>query len=247
MEQYTTKCGVELPQVDPEKNYDILLYKIGNDWEEFLRCDTMHKVTDPADEDFRKKIAQAACTMYTTRGIGIAANQLGFKEHWCIVDTQWPQTGIKVPRVILNPNTRDSVLVETQKASHEGCLSVPMGFKGTVARHSAVDLYYTDLMGNDVSWQAFDLDAAAVLHELDHLRGRLFIDNISNLRLSFLEGKLRKVQKMVRNRIKNNNRSVIAQVKRMNIIYSWSAQKRLDLAAKEAEKLVVEQPEVVDE
>lgn len=237
MEQYTTKCGVVLPQVDGAKNYPLILYKVSPEWDEFLRCTSPNKVT--IDDDFIKRIAQAACTMYATGGIGIAANQLGFKQNWCIIDTKWTKTGIKVPRVIINPDVVTSLLIETEEKSLEGCLSVPLGFKGTVLRHSAVSLNYTDLYGNSITWDATGLDACAVLHELDHLRGRLFIDHISSLRRHILEKKLVKVHNTVKHKIKNHNKQIIAQVNKLNQMAAFGYRPK-------EEPLVVEQPEEIE-
>ena len=254
MEQYTTTCGVTLPEVDGAKNYPLVFYKVTEDWEDFLRCKTPYDEMDIADPDFLKKIAQAACTMYSTRGIGIAANQVGFKENWCIIDTKWTETGEKKPRVIINPDADLSMLIETEKLSHEGCLSVPLGFRGDVPRHSAVQLVYTNLKGETETWDAFDLDAAAVMHELDHLRGKLFIDHISRLRLGMLEKKLKKVQKRVKYQIRNHNKAIIAQVKKLNMLAIWGyrpkEQDDLDRLEEIRQELKVEAPEpieVVDE
>jgi len=240
MEQYTTTCGVVLPEVDGAKNYPLVFYTVSEEWEEFLRCaspNTLIFQYPLADhhEAFLKKVAQAACTMYSTRGIGIAANQVGFKENWCIIDTKWTETGEKKPRVILNPNLDLSLLIETEQTSHEGCLSVPMGFRGDVPRHSAVQIVYTNLKGEEETWDAFDLDAAAVMHELDHLRGKLFIDYISNLRRSFLDNKLKKVQKRVKHQIRNHNKQIIAQVKKLNkmAVYGYRPKTEEPLAVEE--------------
>jgi len=239
MEQYTTTCGVKLPEVDGAKNYPLVFYNV-SDWSEFLRMDTPFKLMDVTDADFLKKIAQAACTMYATNGIGIAANQVGFKENWCIIDTKWLETGEKNPRVILNPDANQSLLIETEQTSHEGCLSVPLGFKGDVPRHTAVQLVYTNLKGEQETWDAFDLDAAAAMHELDHLRGKLFIDYISKLRLSLLDKKLKKVQKKVKHQIRNHNKQILSQVKKLNQMAAFGYR------PKEEEPLVVEQPEEIE-
>jgi peptide deformylase len=220
-EQYTTTCGTELPAVDPNKNFPLVFYKVSPDWDEFLRMKNPIEIAE-IDDDFKKKIAQAACTMYYNGGIGIAANQVGFKENWFIMDTAWIKTGVKSPRVMLNPNPTESYLVEAPVMHEgEGCLSIPLGFRGNVPRHPAVTLTYTNLKNESEEFVATDLDAFCIMHELDHLCGRLFIDYISKLRMSFLEKKLQKVKKAVMIRVKNHNRAVLEQVKKLNIMAAW--------------------------
>lgn len=235
MEKYTTTCGIELPEVNPEQNYPLVFYKVTPDWDEFLRMKNPRQITE-IDDLLKLKIAQAACTMYYNGGIGIAANQLGFKENWFILDTAWTKTGVKIPRVILNPNPNESYLVEAPVLHEgEGCLSVPLGFRGNVPRHPAVTLTYMNLKGESEEFTATELDAFCVMHEMDHLRGHLFIDYISKLRMSFLEKKLEKVKKSVKIRVKNHNRAILEQVKKLNIMAAWGFRPK-----KQEEPLVVE-------
>lgn len=248
MEKYTTTCGVELPEVDPEKNFPLVFYKVTEDWSEFLRHTNGEPIEEHralinnvavTDEDFRKKIAQAACTMYWSGGIGIAANQIGFKENWFILDTKWTESGVKKPRVVINPKLSESYLVEGTRVSHEGCLSVPLGFKGNVNRHAGLRLEYTNLSGFTETWDAFDLDAFAVMHEVDHLQGRMFIDYQSKLRLGMLEKKIKKVKKSVQHRIENHNRSIMAQVKKFNTIAPWAKETPPPVEVKEHDEPLV--------
>ena len=238
MEQYTTACGVMLPEVDSVKNYPLVFYKVSEEWQEFLRW-ASDVFKGELDNDFKKKIAIACNTMYNAGGIGIAANQMGFKENWCIIDTECIKTGVKIPRVIINPKQETLYLIESEKPSLEGCLSVPLGFKGTVMRPSAVSLDYINLKCEPETWNAVDLDACAVMHELDHLRGRLFIDHLSKLRQGFLEKKLVKVKKSVQHKIHNHNKQIIAQVKKLNQMAAFGHRK-------EEVPLEVEQPEEIE-
>jgi hypothetical protein len=76
------------------------------------------------------------------------------------------------------------------------------------------------------------------MHELDHLRGKLFIDYISRLRQGFLDKKLQKVQKRVKHQIANHNKNIMAQVKKLNIMAAWGYRPK-----EEEPPLVVEEPE----
>ena len=75
--------------------------------------------------------------------------------------------------------------------SEEGCLSVP-DYRSKVRRTARVHVEATDLDGNPVSFDADDILAICVQHEIDHLDGKLFIDRISRLKRIMFENKLKK-------------------------------------------------------
>lgn len=224
--QYTTVCGVTLPEISLNKIYPLVLYKVTPEWEDFLRLETPTAVTDDkfTDEDFLKKIANACASMYNAHGVGLAANQIGFKENWCIIDT----SGENKPRVMINPELVEASYVNEFIPQHEGCLSVPLGFKGDVPRPTYARVTYTNMRGEEEVWAAKDLEAQAVMHELDHLQGRLFIDYLSNLRRSFFEKKIQKAIKLARIRIKKHNKDLLRQVDDINMKYTWSTQRKTD-------------------
>lgn len=107
-------------------------------------------------------------TMYANNGVGLAAPQIGLGFRMAVVDV----SGGKEPsaRVILiNPMLRVAAGVQS---SEEGCLSLP-GFKRTIKRPEVVSVRAMDLRAAVFDIDAIGLLACAIMHELDHLQGRL--------------------------------------------------------------------------
>jgi len=120
------------------------------------------------------KIARLAqdmiATMHEAPGIGLAANQVGVLKRVFVYDLQ-DETG---PRVVINPKISD---MRDEWVFEEGCLSIP-GFTAEVVRPKEVHLTGVDLDGNELSFEADELLARVLQHELDHLDGVLFIDRL---------------------------------------------------------------------
>jgi len=110
-------------------------------------------------------------TMYSYKGIGLAAVQVGKLIRLFITDI--PND---VPRVFINPE-----IVETsvgQGTYEEGCLSVPE-INADVIRPANVKIQAWNLKGRPFSLDADQLLARVIQHELDHLNGVLFIDRLN--------------------------------------------------------------------
>lgn len=106
-------------------------------------------------------------TMYVARGIGLAAPQVGRTERMAVIDVE------DDPFVMFNPQ-----IVRTEGPTEkveEGCLSIPEVY-GDVERPTRVVVRYLDADGNEVEREADGLLARCMLHEIDHLEGKLFID-----------------------------------------------------------------------
>lgn len=111
-------------------------------------------------------------TMYHARGIGLAAPQVGRSERMCVVDVD------ETPLVLVNPE----VVHEAGRAKgEEGCLSIPDVY-GDVERPTKVLVRALDRDGQEFEVEASDLLARCLLHEIDHLNGKLFIDYLSVLK-----------------------------------------------------------------
>jgi peptide deformylase len=108
--------------------------------------------------------------MYTNKGIGLAAVQVGKLIRLFI--TNVPNDG---PRVFINPE-----VVETsveQGTYEEGCLSIPE-INADLIRPAHVKIQAWNLKGRPFSLDADQLLARVIQHELDHLNGVLFIDRL---------------------------------------------------------------------
>ena len=128
-------------------------------------------ITEVTDE-IRKLAEEMTEAMYKSDGIGIAAPQVGRLIRLVIIDVTGPEKR-EGKMVLVNPvwtPLPDAGYVE----SEEGCLSVP-DYRSKVRRTARVHVEATDLDGNPVSFDADDILAICVQHEIDHLDGKLFI------------------------------------------------------------------------
>lgn len=149
------------------------------------KCQPVAGITDELRELARNMLA----TMYDAPGVGLAAPQVGQNIRLLVMDPSGKDEP-PAPRILFNPVL---TLQGEEIVSHdEGCLSVPMGYRADVPRHSEVRLEALDENGDQVS-EVLDGFAAIVLqHEADHLDGLLFIDHISRLRRTLYDSKVKK-------------------------------------------------------
>jgi len=126
-------------------------------------------------------------TMYTKRGIGLAAPQVGESLRLIVVDISGPDEHNDL-KVLINP-----VIVHREGAveEEEGCLSV-VSFKAKVKRAAKVVVKAQDLDGNTIEILGESLLSICLQHEIDHLDGILFIDHISRLKRALYDGRLKK-------------------------------------------------------
>jgi peptide deformylase len=129
-------------------------------------------VTEITDE-IRELVKNMFDTMYTAKGIGLAAPQVGRTERVAIVDVD------DNPMVIINPEIVEAN-GKTAKGE-EGCLSIPDVY-GDVERPSRVKVRALDIEGQEFEIEAGDLLGRCLQHEIDHLHGKMFIDYMSVLK-----------------------------------------------------------------
>jgi peptide deformylase len=129
-------------------------------------------------------------TLYDTDdGIGLAATQLGRSEAIIIIDISEERNS---PLVLINPEV---ISGENIEKGQEGCLSVP-GYYADVERFTQVIVKGLDRMGQEVTIESDDFLAIVLQHEIDHLKGKLFIDYLSPLKQKVA---LKKVKNACRN------------------------------------------------
>ena len=115
-------------------------------------------------------------SMYTAKGIGLAAPQVGVHQQLLVIDLDL-ENYTTPPLVLINPEiTLASAGLETYE---EGCLSIP-GVYLNVIRPSAIELSYRDEMGRPKKMKADGLMARCIQHEMDHLKGVLFVDRVTD-------------------------------------------------------------------
>jgi peptide deformylase len=120
--------------------------------------------------------------MYTNKGIGLAAPQVGISRQIIIVDIG---QGL---RALINP-----VIVEGEGESilGEGCLSLP-NIEVLVRRKQKVLVRAWDVDGKELNWEVSDFLGRVYQHEIDHLNGILIIHHVSRLKRQLLVKKMLK-------------------------------------------------------
>lgn len=136
----------------------------------------LRRIAAPIDvigDDLRRLADDMYETMYAAKGIGLAAPQVGIGSRMFITDVDGAR------HVMINPElVRADGDIEPYE---EGCLSIPEVL-ADVKRPVHVVMHGRDLNGEPYTIDATGLLARCMLHELDHLNGRLFIDHLSLLK-----------------------------------------------------------------
>ena len=122
------------------------------------------RVTD----EVKRLVERLAEAMRQANGLGLAANQVGIARQVAVVEIEGKLTPLIDPEIVSAKGSEEA---------DEGCLSLPRLY-GQVARPTEVVVRARDLSGRRIKLTAEGLMARAVMHELDHLNGRLFIDHV---------------------------------------------------------------------
>lgn len=149
-------------------------------------------VVKEVDEKIRKLLDDMLETMYESRGVGLAATQVDFHKRIVVIDVSEEKDA---PLFLINP---EIVEKDGVKESEEGCLSVP-GFFEKVTRAEHIRVRALNREGKSFEFEATELLAVCVQHEMDHLDGKLFVDHISSLKRQRIKKKLEKIHKMEKN------------------------------------------------
>ena len=112
-------------------------------------------------------------TMHASRGIGLAANQIGISLR--IITLEVGPEKETLPLVLINP---EIVKAASEEIAEEGCLSLP-GYYETVRRARQVVVKAVTLEGKEFRMECEGLLARAFQHEIDHLNGILLVDHLS--------------------------------------------------------------------
>lgn len=142
------------------------------------------------NDELRKLVDDMFESMYAAHGVGLAAPQIGISKRIAVIDVTFKEDpNAKI--VLVNP---EIVHTEGKQNSTEGCLSIPE-FRENVTRPMKVTARAQDVDGKTIEVVGEELLARALLHETDHLNGRLFITHISALKRDLIKRKIRKMMK----------------------------------------------------
>ena len=151
-----------------------------------------------------KLIADMWETLYNSNGVGLAAPQINRDIRLFLVDTlqmfenmeadekaDYPEdNGIKSVFI----NAKILKLDGDEWPYNEGCLSIPK-IREDVYRNESVTINYLDENFQSHTQSFTGLSARVILHEYDHIEGKLFIDHISALKRKRMKGKLTDISK----------------------------------------------------
>jgi peptide deformylase len=148
----------------------------------------LHAVANPvveASEEIRCLAADMAETMYAAPGIGLAATQVNERKQVFVVDISEERNRLQV---FINPE----IIASEGKIEHEeGCLSVP-GIYENITRAEKIIVKALDVEGKPFTLKAEGLLAICVQHEIDHLKGKVFVEYLSRLKLNRIRQKMMK-------------------------------------------------------
>ncbi len=156
---------------EPVESPSLEIYKLGN---KVLRDQA--KRISKVDVSIRELAKNMLESMYSAKGIGLAAPQVGIQKRILVIDLDI-ENPTSPPHVFINPEIiSTSATIDTYE---EGCLSIP-GVYLDVVRPSSIKLSFRDEMGRPKKMNADGLMARCIQHEIDHLNGVLFVDKVND-------------------------------------------------------------------
>ncbi len=156
--------------------------------------ETLKKISEPVEKigvNEKKLIKSLFDTMYHNNGIGLAAVQIGILKRILVIDISSGDKK-KEPLVFINPKIKK--LSSITSVYEEGCLSIPNTFI-EIERPKICDVEYIDLDGKIKNISCDGLLSTCLQHEINHLDGKLIIDNLSKLKRDLIIKKISKSRK----------------------------------------------------
>lgn len=153
------------------------------------RLRTVAKKIQNVDKSVSELISDMFDTMRDENGIGLAATQVNVHKRLVVMDVSENQDD---PMVFINPEITHK---EGKTISEEGCLSVPNNY-AQIERAEKITVFALDKTGEPFTLEADGLLAICIQHELDHLKGKLFVDYLSPLKRQRIKTKLEKEAKL---------------------------------------------------
>ena len=152
------------------------------------RLRTVAKPVIKVDDVIKKLVDDLFETMYLAPGIGLAATQVNVHQQVIVIDLSEDKSQ---PLCLINP---EIIASGGSESCEEGCLSVPDIYE-TVERCEKVTVKAMDQNGDEYTLQADEMLAVCIQHEIDHLKGKLFVDYLSPLKLQRIKKRLLKAQR----------------------------------------------------
>jgi peptide deformylase len=162
----------------------------------YLNNPILERPADPVTEfdtpELHQFVADMFETMYASHGVGLAAPQVDVSKRLTVIDITGGEEGQEPQQVVLiNPEV---LTKEGRQTGEEGCLSIP-GFREPVTRAKKATVRAQNVTGEWFEITGEDLLARAMLHEIDHLNGVLFLAHLSSLKRDLIKRKIKKLIK----------------------------------------------------
>lgn len=141
------------------------------------------------DKEILELAQNMVLTMHAAPGLGLAAPQVNVSKRLITIDLSIGENPEDLI-ILANPEFLET---EGEIVEEEGCLSVP-GIQEKVKRPAMVRVKGIDLEGEEKIIEAGGILARVFCHEIDHINGRLFIENLSPLKKALVKKKLKKEQ-----------------------------------------------------
>ncbi len=140
-------------------------------------------VVDRFQNELKELGENMIATMFNACGVGLAAPQVGVLLRAIVVDPALGKNVNSEPIIMVNPEIKET---GTEIFDEEGCLSLP-GLYSYFPRPEKIVVSYLDLEGNSCIYETKGMVARVVLHEIDHLNGKLFWNRLSILNRLWLK------------------------------------------------------------
>jgi peptide deformylase len=154
----------------------------------------LKKSSEPVEKigkNEKKLINDLFETMYQSKGIGLAAVQVGILKRILVIDLSTKDEK-REPLSFINPVIK-KVSSETS-IYEEGCLSIPDTFI-EIERPKICEVQYIDIDGKQKFLKCDGLLSTCIQHEINHLDGKLIIDQLSKLKRDLIIKKISKSKK----------------------------------------------------
>jgi len=153
--------------------------------------ETLKKISTPIEKigvNEKKLASDLIETMYKSKGIGLAAVQVGILKRILVIDVSSKEEE-KNPICFINPVIKN--LSQDTSIYEEGCLSIPDTFI-EIERPRICTVQYIDLKGKIKNLDCDGLLSTCLQHEINHLDGKLIIDYLSKLKRDMIIKKISK-------------------------------------------------------
>lgn len=166
------------------------------------------------DNDLKELVSDMIETMYAEEGVGLAAQQVDKALMVCVIDVShmpdeeldYQLDGLRQPIDLIMPMALVNPVIKPlpgdMLVGEEGCLSFP-GIRGDVPREELIEVTFQDPKGINHTLICSGWFARVIQHEVDHLNGKLFIDEMGKRQLRMIDSKLKRLKQQTRRSLEN--------------------------------------------